>query len=398
MKLVSLGPGVFPDVAWADGRVSVAYGINPRGWAEYYADGTLVATDRVPDNAYFPRTNGLRTVFSDGEKFRDWHGRNMPGPNEPPMGNHPVAISPNGRVFYQTVEEGAYVVREWPFRRGVCQGAPTGLWDAYDDGTVVLWDDAFREGTWHARDGVTVAERKDNDGARLFIDGVEHWLCAEHWIYEPRLAVRGDHVAIVWGDLKTGTGVWLWLGTRDELRQLPLAAVSTPPPPPSPTPEPEGPTMRLTAAEKATLIAFDEKFPVAAIPVAHEDERRAWTWKLAQTFAARFTVGWGTKRADENRPLSKDSIAYVSAGRLYGFDVVLGTDPLRLNPDCDGEDITGQVYVSVPAFDWLAETPVPPVEPPPVTPGPTPPSELPSLLERVKAIESFLSETFKTWG
>ena len=43
MKLLQVGRGVFPDVAWADGRVSVAYGINPRGWAEYYADGTLVA-------------------------------------------------------------------------------------------------------------------------------------------------------------------------------------------------------------------------------------------------------------------------------------------------------------------------------------------------------------------
>ncbi len=404
--LIDLGVLWYPDVAWAWGKVNVVGGLTPARWLEYERDGTRTGGLGAKPIGYFCRTNGTRTVYSDDMHFVDWFDSQMPAGR--PAGNCPVAISPNGRVFYQVGVGGTFVVYEHvrgELPRRVCEGRPTGIWDAFDDGTVLLWDDCFMGGTTHVREGIIAWERKDNDGVCIVIDNIKRHLCRDKGAFWPRLAVDGENVAVVWCDQFKGNQGWLWMGTKAELRALPLVPETPAPPvPPTPDPEPpkpEGEPMRLTASEKATLIAFNEKFPVAAIPGADEEARRAWTWKLAQTFAARFVIGWGTKRADANRPLSKDSIAYVSAGRLYGFDVVLGTDPLTLNENVDGEDITGQVYVPVPAKDWLADTPVPPVEPPVEPPGPAPTDlekRVADLEDIVAGISAFLDDTFKEFG
>ena len=133
---------------------------------------------------------------------------------------------------------------------------------------------------------------------------------------------------------------------------------------------------------------------MAAIPVDAEEARREWVYKLAQTFKARFPIAWGTKRADPTRPQSKDVICYESAGRLVGWDVVLGTEPPTLNPNADSMDLTGQVFIPVEAHDWLSV--LPPVEPEvPIPPVVVPD---PSTLEaRVAKIEAFLS-SLPTWG
>jgi len=155
--------------------------------------------------------------------------------------------------------------------------------------------------------------------------------------------------------------------------------------------------MKFTDAEKAALLAFGAAYPLPENG-ADENARRVWTLKLAETFKAKFGK-WGTKRADENRPPSKDAVAKWVGDRLYSFDTQAanetnGVITLALNPNADGEDITGQVYIEVAAYDWLGEAPpvvVPPVEPTP----PEPPAS--DHEARLSAMEAFLSSTFKAW-
>lgn len=47
---------------------------------------------------------------------------------------------------------------------------------------------------------------------------------------------------------------------------------------------------------------------------------------IAEQFAASFpNEAWGQKRADQDRPISDDTIARLHEGRLYGYQVVPGT-------------------------------------------------------------------------
>lgn len=145
--------------------------------------------------------------------------------------------------------------------------------------------------------------------------------------------------------------------------------------------------MKFTDTEKATLIAFDAAFPVAAITPDDDATRRVWLLKLAQTFKAKFG-GWGTKKNGANSPQSTDALARWIAGTLWAFDTTLGTTPLRLNPNAEGEDITGQNFIEVEAHDWLATAP-------PQPPDPEPPPTDPDLSARVDKIERWLSDTFR---
>lgn len=107
-----------------------------------------------------------------------------------------------------------------------------------------------------------------------------------------------------------------------------------------------------------------------------EDRARAWTIGLAEQLAFSHPgQGYGCKRADPGRPISKDSIAQPQAdGRLFAWDQLsgAGTGSPTLVQHPDSMDITGQVFVAVPAVDHLTNggsTPVPPTpEPSPVIP------------------------------
>lgn len=383
---VDLGVGSYPDVAWnSAGYVDVVMGIAPAKRIIVDTNGVQRSEQHRP-RAYFPRTNGETCIYSDGELFRLWESNNVLTV-DPPHGNNPCDIADDGRMFWQTREgNGPFIVKS--VRGYVKDGAPTGIWDA-NPATPLLWDEMFAGGTRHSHGGVTVKERKDNDGFDGTCDGIAFHLAGTSHVLWPRVATLGERVAIAW----CGSGkAWVWVGTKTELRALPLVpeAPQTPPVTPEPDPPQETPKMKFTDNERATLIAFDAKYPVAAIAPTDEDGRRAWLYNLAQTMHARHP-GWGTKKQGENYPQSKDSLARWISGTLWGFDTTLGTTPLTLNPNAEGEDITGQVFISVPAFDWLATTPVPPVEPPPVTPGPTPTD----VEARLAKVEAFLLTTFK---
>jgi len=161
--------------------------------------------------------------------------------------------------------------------------------------------------------------------------------------------------------------------------------------------------MTFTQTEKDILTAFAAAFPLpqaanntSAAISAWEDERRAWLRKAVETLKARVGV-WGTKRADQNRPPSKDAAAKEEGGRLWAFDTCVATSDItiRLNVDAHGEDITGQVFIPVDAHDWLTGSVPEPVPgdpaPVPETPDPIEPSPVLARLEA--AITAFC----KSW-
>lgn len=134
--------------------------------------------------------------------------------------------------------------------------------------------------------------------------------------------------------------------------------------------------MRLTDAQRATLRAFEAKFPIPRT----DERRREWTHQLAEQF--RFTYGpaWGHKSAGAGRPHSADVLAYQDGATFIGFDTQNGTvDPPTLVDDPDPIDLTGQVFEPVEPVDYLAAG------------GPEPdPDEGPIRLEVDFPIEPFL--------
>lgn len=401
MVLKRLGPGAFPDPAWVGRRLHVVSAGEPGHWRVLEEDGAAVSEDTRP-KVLFPRTNGVETIYSDDWHFCFW--KNLLGlvaPPGRPAGNNPVAIGRNGTFYCQRWIGGEYPVGRYvdgTHEIHVRYGSAMGLWSADDWDNVRLWDESRDAiGTTHEAGGIMVGERTDNDGARVrFKGGTVGQLCADKWIFWPRIAVREDgRIAVTWCDNKTGTGVWVWIGTEAELRAASLPNAPTVPTPPTvpPTQPPTQETpMRLTDPEKALLTAFAAAVPM---PVSTDEEaRRAWTMKLAQTFKARFpAAGWGTKRASETRPLAKDAIARIVDGILWSFDVVLGGDVLKINPNAEAENISvsGQVFVPVDAHDWIGGPPEPEV------PGPTEPPTIPNdLAARVQALEEAMTAV-KTW-
>lgn len=138
--------------------------------------------------------------------------------------------------------------------------------------------------------------------------------------------------------------------------------------------------MKLPAAVLATRDRYVAKFPLWNMPAgtpeevaAAEERARQWSLGLASQVAWEHPgQGYGSKRADANRPISKDGLAQL-ADRLWVFDLLsgAGTGRPKLVPEPVAEDITGQVFVPVVGRDVIGNgVPVPGPTPTP----PTPPS------------------------
>lgn len=133
--------------------------------------------------------------------------------------------------------------------------------------------------------------------------------------------------------------------------------------------------MQLPDAVKQVRSRFMAAFPVPQGTPGEEFEERArqWTIKFAQQVAFDMpNQGWGMKRADPNRPISKDTIARLDAGRLLIWDLLTGTGTGMPRPvdDPESQDITGQLFVEVVATNHLkgivpTQGVVPPPEPRP---------------------------------
>jgi hypothetical protein len=129
-------------------------------------------------------------------------------------------------------------------------------------------------------------------------------------------------------------------------RPLPNLVVDTPKPDPKPDPPTPEPTpMEMEEKVKDTFRRFFSKFPLEK----GEDNIREQVIRANEQVAYDHkNQGYGTKRADPGRPVSKDGHAREVNDRLYVWDIVLGagTNNPKLNFEkAIGEDITGQIFI-----------------------------------------------------
>jgi hypothetical protein len=270
----------------------------------------------------------------------------------------------------------------------IWQGGPDQSSQGYryvrPDGSLVMSDDTMlREGVseWtdlsDAQDGsILIGQGHQGGGVVVRIDGVLRMLHAGA-CHAVRARQRDGNVVVafyVTGD----AGYVHWLSV-DAMRALPAVAVAAPVPIPPVVipPEPEHLSMKLDPRVRALLIAFAAKFPVPRTiggGEAHEERARQWSIKFCeQVNFSLLGEGYGTKRADGGRPISKDTISQQRDGEMVTWDLLVGTgtgEP-SLNLDPHGEVTTGQVFVPVDAVNHLGAS-VPEPAPTP-TPTPTPP-------------------------
>jgi hypothetical protein len=152
--------------------------------------------------------------------------------------------------------------------------------------------------------------------------------------------------------------------------------------------------MKLDPRVRALLIAFAEKFPVPRTiggGEAHEERARQWSITFCEQVAHSLPgEGYGTKRADGGRPISKDTISQQRDGEMVTWDLLVGTgtgEP-SLNLDPHGEVTTGQVFVPVAAINHLGAS-VPEPTPTP-NPTPTPPAAGCNCAEQLEALTEHL--------
>lgn len=109
----------------------------------------------------------------------------------------------------------------------------------------------------------------------------------------------------------------------------------------------------------------------AALSSGDDDQRRSLQKMVIETVVKRCPgEGWGWKRADPGRPLSKDSIAnnLIEPGHVLAWDCFDGTT--RLPVQRDSIQIDDQVFVDVVGFDHLNGVVLPKIKPqPPSSPG-----------------------------
>lgn len=110
--------------------------------------------------------------------------------------------------------------------------------------------------------------------------------------------------------------------------------------------------MQLPDSVKQIRARFIAAFPVPLGTPGEEFEERARQWSIKFAEQVAFDVpnqGWGMKRADPNRPISKDTISRLADGRLLIWDLLTGTGTGSPRPvdNPESEDITGQVFVQV---------------------------------------------------
>jgi hypothetical protein len=131
--------------------------------------------------------------------------------------------------------------------------------------------------------------------------------------------------------------------------------------------------MKLPSAVLATRDRYVAAFPLWNVPVEQADDTaRQWTLGLIAQFVWEHpNQGYGSKRADAGRPLSKDSVAQKVGAQILNWDMLSGTGTghptLVLNPD--SQDISDQIWEFVQGRDIIGGHPVPP-EPTPVPPQP----------------------------
>ncbi|MFN8064266.1 MAG: hypothetical protein U0P82_05675 [Vicinamibacterales bacterium] len=157
--------------------------------------------------------------------------------------------------------------------------------------------------------------------------------------------------------------------------------------------------MQLPDSVRQIRARFVSVFPVPQGMPGEEFEERARQWSVRFAEQVAFELpnqGWGMKRADPNRPISKDTIARLDGGRLYIWDLMsgTGTGSPRIVDVPESEDITGQVFVEVQPTNHLKDLAPPPVQPSSTSSSssanPAAPADLTPLVEHLAAIRKSL--------
>ena len=152
--------------------------------------------------------------------------------------------------------------------------------------------------------------------------------------------------------------------------------------------------MQLPAEVKDIRARYVAKFPVpqGEPGEAFEESARQWSIRFAEQVAYDLGPLWGMKRADPNRPISKDTLSlYGEDGAIIIWDLLMGTGTgkPRLVDDPQGHEITGQVFVPVTPTNHLglstSRPPIDNIKPPIVN---LPPADLGPVVSQLSAILS----------
>ena len=142
--------------------------------------------------------------------------------------------------------------------------------------------------------------------------------------------------------------------------------------------------MQLPDRVKEIITILANQFP--DLRRGDDDQRRALTLKFAQQIRLELGESWGTKRAAEGRPPSKDAVARMFDGKLFSADVINGSTREPQFPNM--EELPGQIFIPVDPVNHIVD-PVNPIEDP-VDPVDV---EVP-LPDRVKEIITSLAARF----
>lgn len=156
------------------------------------------------------------------------------------------------------------------------------------------------------------------------------------------------------------------------------------PPPPDKDDEPEKPTMRpMPPIVKAVVYELYTRH--LDLARGDDDQRRALMKIIAEQVSFELGPNWGTKRAGEGRPPSKDAIAYWDGTTVYGADCFNGATREPSVPDVL-EPLPGQVFIAVQPVNHLGSKPPKDDDPP------KPDPEIGKLRADVKALREALGE------
>jgi len=387
----NLGNGVAPDVAFSGGLLCVTWGHEPLVFEAYGAMGAYLVRHEQP-RGYFPKTDSRSVVYHDGAKFWKWAPGyapvRIPGI---PVGNNPAAISPAGVCYYQRATDGQFGIGV--YCESVLRGPyrPTGIWEAHDDGTYVMMDNAravWSGGYVHSSGPVSVGEG-GSGGTLIHYDGnLRILLPGDDECRWPRVAVSGERVAIVsWGS----RGMRLWCGTLDELKQLPLADGSQPPVEP---PMPETPN-HLSTVQAVR----------AGYPAPQYDDNGELTNPLGNKRAWQITneVAWLHRGEGFGLRFKPTGNNWIQNGVAYAVDIVFHKPSNQFVDVLGSSETVGTPQwshaIGAVADEWRAPIdpatitgPYPPPTDPPLDPPAEPPVEPPAtdLDVRVLALEEDL--------
>lgn len=151
--------------------------------------------------------------------------------------------------------------------------------------------------------------------------------------------------------------------------------------------------MKLPEQIKSIRTRYIQRFPVPQGEPGEAFEERARQWSIAFAEQVAFEQGalWGMKRADPNRPISKDTIAlYADDGIIRIWDLLIGTGTgrPRLAEDPDAQDLRDQVFVRVTPTNHLAADATAPQDlPRPDAPPAADVAHMEALEQRMIALE-----------